>query len=892
MMIEILKYNFNRRRKKIDENILILNSDDEILQILIKNKNEVEFNFILILKYLYNDLNFDLNNNLEKDLYTILNFNEIELRWAILKNFQILLESIINELVGFDIDLLKKKDIWIGKNLDSFFNIEFSHLDLNENVLKKLLIRTKDYDLKYKIIIYNLVVSTLERSKKIIFFNKLKKKNYPSDLLNSINFTKGYLICVPWDLIIIFKKLLYVRKYPLNSPLKIKILKSTSFLDSLKNETYNSSIWLKKISLSDVINYKYKLYVHLNNEDVIFNKNYDINKIINIINYLNSIKLKYNKKMFDTIFAILNDDFIFQKSSITKNSLKGDIYMLNFTNEEEVIFLDEKNNSQNLIASFAILELIKKQLSRFDYFYLSYRFDSRMRIYVYQWPINYQLNHIVRNILLIENKLDVDVLYTNFINHWIVKEYFNKNYLFLYSNTLLIDKIINFINDFFIWKIDLTIEKNSIKTLLKLECFIINLIKISPSNLQNLEEKIIFSLNEFNNFLNSNLQFDWEIWLKKLKLKKKKLPYLINYQYILKNIKNDNFEGIWWGDASSNAIQLISFRLGVENETLLKVTNIIDNDTKHKNIYSYITNKIHSVDHETFLKTINYKLSSGELNSLQTDDVSKYSIMPASYGMGKFSNLINIENEVFNENNCETWDKLNVIEKKKVSNYLWDLTFDNLKEIGFDINFYKQKCKEVCTKDKDIFIWENDYEFLVAPLTLLTSVRQEKILKLNQLKFKLKTSTEEKKINEYKEKIIKLAKKLENDSSFFWKRTMIKTKDHNIFARIYHPKKKLIKRADIKQSAIPNSIHSYDASIIALMIEICQNLNIEILVIHDSIGCEILYAPFVRMLFKVVNIHMIKKFKEKPKFPFYDSDHIKYDDLFYSKILKSNFFFS
>lgn len=91
---------------------------------------------------------------------------------------------------------------------------------------------------------------------------------------------------------------------------------------------------------------------------------------------------------------------------------------------------------------------------------------------------------------------------------------------------------------------------------------------------------------------------------------------------------------------------------------------------------------------------------------------------------------------------------------------------------------------------------------------------------------------------------------------------MVKTKingvEHNIYVRIYHPKMRIDKQ-QTRQALVPNSIHSYDASVIATVIEICKEFNIEIVVIHDSIGCNLIYAPLIKIIFKIANIIILKK---------------------------------
>jgi hypothetical protein len=94
---------------------------------------------------------------------------------------------------------------------------------------------------------------------------------------------------------------------------------------------------------------------------------------------------------------------------------------------------------------------------------------------------------------------------------------------------------------------------------------------------------------------------------------------------------------------------LITLRIGDLNETLLQITNIIDNKTSYNDIYSYITEKINKHDHCIFLKDkISNKITSTELISLQNESDNKDRIMPASYGKGKITSRNDINSKYIN----------------------------------------------------------------------------------------------------------------------------------------------------------------------------------------------------------------------------------------------------
>ena len=77
-------------------------------------------------------------------------------------------------------------------------------------------------------------------------------------------------------------------------------------------------------------------------------------------------------------------------------------------------YLEEFTNIKTLIQSASILELIKKQLNYYKSFFLEHKLDHRLRIYCYPWPINYQLNHVIRSILIFKDNINICEIWNNF----------------------------------------------------------------------------------------------------------------------------------------------------------------------------------------------------------------------------------------------------------------------------------------------------------------------------------------------------------------------------------------------------------------------------------------------------------------------------------------------
>lgn len=435
-------------------------------------------------------------------------------------------------------------------------------------------------------------------------------------------------------------------------------------------------------------------------------------------------------------------------------------------------------------------------------------------------------------------------------------------------------KINNFIIKNFKWK------GNKETLNIKKECLIMCLIKLSKKN--NLEEQIEDGINLFNEFINENIEKEYQKWLDIMDLKIKKLPYLINLHKTLNMIKIDDFSSTFWADASSNAIQLIVFRLGSLNEKLLMLTNIIDNKTEYKNIYDYVFKKI-------IEKNNNNLISLENLKKIENYDSVKYRIMPACYGMGKTMHKKKLKETIKKDPTIAFWKNLTDIEKNKIADYLWNLTWDILAEIGFNYNEYKNVCKELSKEDWEAFMWETDIGTHVLRLRFRKSKRPDYRKEIERIKLKIKNKQN---IDKNNEKIQILKKKLIIDDKLFWRRTKICINGKYIFyPRIYHPFK-IIDVRKIKQAIIANSIHSYDGSIAGKTVIECKKIGINVLTIHDSLGSELINAPYVKIMFKIVNIYFLNKNINNPIFPFKKFNINKNDfEKIIIKIIESDNFF-
>lgn len=814
-----------------------------------------------VLKYFAENLNYAKINVIEEKLYS--NQSDEDRRYIIYARFVQILEKIINESIKKDI-ILRARDFtpWVCINLDSLYSQNCLY-DIDLELVKNILPRTKNPDVAIKIISNNILISTLSRCQYITLYNRQIKKHYPSIISDKINFTKGYLVCIDPLLVKECLKLIYRRKLYCRKPINITSTAKT-LRDALSNKYFSNPIWLKEIYIKTC-----------NTPDTPF----DVTKLTEIINILNSQKLSYNMNLFNMIYN--HADKNTNPSLMSKNRLIEYIYKIEQSAENTYIEISDNDRLQLNISSTSILELIKHQYERITkynngFFYLNYKLDNRTRIYVYNYPLNYQLMHVVRLTMKLVDDVDFKIIYDKFKNHPLIKPFIS----YIINHTLL-QKKINI--DAFLFNNSVLIDDITDGWSIKKECWIHILSKLSPKKIITLDKKIEYAQIHFSNFVKSNLLIEYEKWLDLFKIKYEKLIYLYYYQNIIKNMLNNIYDDTVWLDASSNAIQLITLRMGFHNKNLLKLTNIIDNDTKYINIYNYVTQQINNMSHKTILKKINNTITVEEFLSLQNDDDNKKRIMPASYGMTRYENREKMNKILSCDDRSFIWNKLNTHEHNIISDYLWAQTFKILKKIGYDLKKYMKICK-----NNKQCLWLSDYGLPILNIQYKTSKRSKILHKIQQYEYKIKNNITDTNNTLYTLKLKRLKTKLKNDENTFWKRTKIRVNNDIYTTRINVEPHINDTRKEI-QSQAPNSIHCYDASIIFLAVKICNELNIPVLTIHDSLGCKNIHLSFVKTIFKISNIYFLEQSSKKAPYPFKQPINVN-KDLYYEILKSENFF--
>lgn len=910
----LIKHHFAVKKQLFRPYILEM-SQKVLLDFLVMNHGDNAwdlFNFIIVAQNFrtafsgpYTNVGAPFYADLESDL---------ERAYVDLRIFQLIVENEINEELGLIYEL-KGENFVFKLNLDRILTQDVTY-DLKINV-EKFLPRTKNEKLKRKIINVNLVYGVLKRFKDLIFFNKKTSKveeliepgvapEY-SHWAKKILFTKGYVLIFPNTVVKILVNLAYRRKIVSLNPIKTEFRgKIKTVRESLKNNNYSNPIWMKSLNIND--------FNTLDKNNIVGNildEEFEPTMLTKNLNFLNSISLQPDLSFFKLVENISLKSNMLDKEYITKERLEESLISL----DEGIVYIERDKIveiEQERLNCLSFVNLVKIQYSRFSKFFLEYRRDGRIRIYNYNYPINFQLSHLVRNSLKIEKtRLDTKEIIRRFMKLPIWGEFEQGAWeipLFFWQKLekSLVIKIANKFKVTFVYEGEMRekMEKN-----LEIEGLLILIESFAPKNIISLNKRVQWvaekSLDKLINLDLSNVG-EIENLLLAMEIKKKKLHFIRNIYNLQRAYKYKIYDEIFWVDASSNGIQLITLRLGKFNSFLLQLTNIIDNKTECRNIYAYITKELEKIDHSNFInESLKNKITSKELNLLYNDDDNKDRVMPGSYGKGKAAARKDMEGYITEENR-EIWNKLEEKERNTLSDYIWTNVFEILKRIGFDLALYKVACKNFLGEEDKIVCWYNDCGLPIVPFKEKKSTRGKLLKQLEILKQKERENRKrwvdgkkavlaelediEKVASNLRLEISKINEKLVWDDKKFYKRTKVRRNDSFISPRIKHSEPE-IDRVKVLRGLAPNATHAYDGSNMDKTIEKMAKLGLNALPIFDSLGGELKYMSLIKILFKLSNIENIENNYKEPKFPHIAISMEKESRYkLYAQILESSYF--
>ncbi len=384
--------------------------DSDILTTVLQQSTSLagEYNKIILIKYLYNEIDFFINNNaIFEDYIKFLNLSKIDRELYILDRVECIISGIFNSYKAnlFYLNNVENSNIFVSlKSVNMSTHIEDIFLTNYLSTKSREINPYTIYEIRQDIT-HNITMSVLHRLAFIKVINR-SCKNIDQELKSQLFYTKGNVIYLDKKYLPILKKLVVHNRLPTSQPVKLVMYKNQSLYNLIDNNNYSYNVWLETFSNKIDLN----SHEFLNLKDI----PYDATKLINVLNYLNSTQVSLDKSYYYTLLERIKTSKTFTSTlNSVKNIIKKDVYLYNTDADEYIV---TNNNNIDLIN----LTLLEEELDIFikfnnKNFYLTYVLDRRSRIYIRQWPINYQLNHLVRAVVTLTN--DHITIYRNFFIH-------------------------------------------------------------------------------------------------------------------------------------------------------------------------------------------------------------------------------------------------------------------------------------------------------------------------------------------------------------------------------------------------------------------------------------------------------------------------------------------
>lgn len=591
---------------------------------------------------------------------------------------------------------------------------------------------------------------------------------------------------------------------------------------------------LKEIKYRNIdVRYK-KSYVKLKTEPLVGNiiNNSSFDKEI-WINKFNLIKINKNE------LGLIDKERADFMSSINKG-ISNALRVINFLNNSE--FIINKNVLKSILMNDAIIKDLKDKkrimtllslkeseyISKFNKFYFDYVMDNRTRIYIKNIPLNTQLEKILRPLVITELD-DDDVILNKYIR--ILNDF---------SELIKVEDLLNIfkleeekINDL-IFLINNKLNNKKINTKKLLNDFKYKKISIEIIFIQQLWDILNrFDINNIENEFSGDMDLD-----------------KIGIWYGIKEWLNNKKKWLnimWYNDASSNVLQILILKLFIWDEYTLKICNIFDNDTKYKDVYDYILNKI----------------TNEKNKELMSRKLIKSIIMPGLYGQTFVSMRQNFDDILEKENK---WKNMSKGDKNKMIKEIENKVWNELKLINLNLSDYLKILKRLPYETREIY-WNNMYDM---PIIL----DKEKNMDRKKILDKIKINILKDRSNEN----IKLKEKLNKDDINYLRKNLKIDKNKYIKIR-YKIKSNKLDLRSLSNAITPSSNHADDASILFKTLDNFIKYEIKIQPIHDSIGTMVYYSSISKILFKLSNLEFIEYLIKKDSFPFDKLNKTKFNSI-------------
>lgn len=860
------------------------------------------YNQFLIIKYLWNFVSTEANINKYEQL--LLDYNAQALKKSanafFLSNLEKILSTIINEYTQARYELLYQEIPHTAIPLSSLhFSCQIPDdfvTGLAQRRLKHSLIidpsslKLVNQEISEDINI-NIKIATIYRCSLLQITNNARKSS-KLGLAAEVPFTNGSTLIVDSALFKILKGLLLTAKLPHSKAQNLTFRENGALTHLYNNLNFSYKVWITK--------FKNKIDPSFLDDAALKNHSFDINNLTRIVNHLNSASLRINNAHFLEFKTAIESSSSYKKilqhcERIKPTKLIHTVLDDNVEITSDGNFAFSALNTKN-INDYLEYTLIISQLTRLlkhsnGTFFLRYVLDGRSRIYVSQWPINYQLNHFVRNIIELA---EMDTNWSVYKNFFASPEYMQYKDIYNLWKIQTIDytKIQKLLNTH---KVEINLAEitalkptcpENLKKLLLAESLLRILASLAPSSLVSLQDRLNYATNklwnqtELNNLLTENASFTDNIF------EKNDFSQIKKIKILKKLFIGEALTDTWWADASSNALQLIVLTRGTNSRLLLQLLNLIENTTEHKNIYSYLAYQLRGLDYE-------HLVANADANFLQIIDINlaKYIAMPAAYGKTLWSCKKTIKKNLAAKN--ARWLTLCNDTQDKLCALWYTSTFKFLTELGLDLKDHILRCKTSYNAACPIYSHFRIPIFTrtIKVLNRSTILRKLKVKKqllhdllqsfsnlkgLNslteaQLELRLAqelsqlTADTESKYNlqqAYKlTKTIQTQKKALLESSTHTRRVnVIIRRATRIQFRVARLNNNSIDLQRSSTAIAPNITHAYDAAILLYTVEKLGNLHIPCMCIHDSIGCRLEHLPITIYMYKYSLISTVKEY--------------------------------
>lgn len=737
----------------------------------------------------------------------------------------------------------------------------------------------------------NIKVATIFRCNLLQLTNNARKARRVG-LAAEIPYTNGTTLIINQVLFKKLKNLLLTTKLPHSKAQTLLFKENGSITALYNNQNFSYKVWVTK--------FKNRICTDFLKDTTLKDYYFDIHPLAKILNHLNNTKLRVSRAHFlefkHTIEASDSYKCILQHHNCTKTTTLVHTILdnsLEMTSDETFTAdaLTTKSTNDYLEYKLIISQLTRILKYSTGDFFLKFVLDGRSRIYVYQWPINYQLNHFIRNIIEIVSQESLWSTYKKFLSSAEYVEH--KNIYDLWKikkiNYTKMQQLLD------TYKIPLSFADiaqseptclKKLKNLLLAESLITVLASLAPSEYISLQERVNFTAD----WLNEQPDLDKHLLEKKRFVtnifEKNDFTQIKKIKILKKLLTTGEINETWWADASSNALQLIVLTRGTDSKLLLQLLNLIENKTKHKNIYSYIAHELKKLDYapliskvdDAFLQLINLELA-------------KYIAMPAAYGKTLWSCKKTIKKNLATKSTA--WVTLSADTQDKLCSLWYFNTFKILNSLGLDLKNHISRCKTNYDATKPVYSHfkipiftrtskvlnrsiilrklKTKRAALCALLETTPSLKNYHTLADTQLKASLLEELNRPQLDEEATQAVQQALKFLNaiqiqqsallKSDLSTRRVnVIVQKTTRIQFRLTRLNDKLL---DLQRSATaiaPNVTHAYDAAILLSTIESLRQLNVPCMCIHDSIGCRLEHAPIIIYLYKFNLVKTVKEY--------------------------------